>query len=208
MSFDPVPVTLEGRRVRVEPLALRHAEDLYVAGIDKEIWKYMPIPPPESVDDINRWITNALKIAADGTQIPFAIVHARSRKAVGSTRFLDIQRENSSLEIGWTWLGKEFQRTAINTECKYLLLEHAFEHLKAVRVALKTDGRNLQSQRAIERIGALREGTLRKHRRNWDGFVRDTVYFSIVDSEWPAVKARLMRLMVAERPERVSGPRG
>lgn len=197
MSFDPIPVTLKGRHVIVEPLALRHAGDLHAAGADKEIWRYMPILPPESLDDTKCWINDALRTAEGGMQIPFAIVSAPSRTAVGSTRFLDIQRENSSLEIGWTWLGKEYQRTAINTECKYLLLEHAFEHLKAIRVQLKTDGRNLQSQQAIERIGASREGTLRRHRRNWDGFIRDTVYFSIVDAEWPAVKTHLIELVSA-----------
>lgn len=197
MSFDPVPVSLKGRHVSVEPLAVGHAEDLHVAGADREVWRYMPIPPPESIDDTKRWIGDALRKAEGGTEIPFAIVSTRSGKAVGSTRFLDINREHSSLEIGWTWLGKEFQRTPINTECKYLLLEHAFERLKAVRVQLKTDGRNLQSQTAIERIGAAREGTLRKHRRNWDGFVRDSVYFSIVETEWPAVKLRLVELMGA-----------
>ena len=121
----------------------------------------------------------------------FAIVEAASGRAVGSTRFLDILRAHRALEIGWTWVGASFQRTAINTECKLLLLGHAFDGHGAHRVTLKTDARNLRSQRAIERIGGVREGVLRRHRVCWDESVRDTVYYGIVDHEWPQVKARL-----------------
>jgi len=179
----------------VEPLALGHADDLHAAGHKEGFWRYMPVGPPRVLDDTRRWIVEALEAAESGTEIPFAIVSTHSGRAVGSTRFLDIQRSNHSLEIGWTWLGREHQRTAINTECKILLLTHAFEELKAVRVQFKTDGRNEHSQKAIERIGAVREGVLRKNRRNWDGFVRDTVYFSVIESEWPAVKSHLEALL-------------
>jgi RimJ/RimL family protein N-acetyltransferase len=110
---------------------------------------------------------------------------------VGSTRYLDIRRENRGLEIGWTWLAAAVQRTAVNTECKYLLLRHAFETLGAIRVQLRTDLRNLRSQRAIERIGATREGVFRQERIMWDGYLRDSVFYSVIDCEWPAVKARL-----------------
>ena len=116
---------------------------------------------------------------------------------MGSTRFLELQPENSSLEIGWTWIAPEFQRTTINTECKFLLMTHAFEVIGVVRVQLKTDGLNARSQMAIQRIGAKRQGTLRKNRRLWDGFIRDTVHFSVIDSEWSEVKRRLIRLMDA-----------
>jgi RimJ/RimL family protein N-acetyltransferase len=123
--------------------------------------------------------------------VAFAIVSAASGAAVGSTRFLNIERPHRALEIGWTWIGPAWQRSAINTECKLLLLGHAFEQLGAHRVTLKTDARNLRSQRAIERVGGVREGVLRRHRVCWDGFVRDSVYYGIIDGEWPQVKSRL-----------------
>ena len=194
-TFDPQQVTLEGMHVRLEPLARRHAVDLYEVGRDETIWRYMPRPPLKSLEDTQGWIDEALAVSAGGTQIPFAIIERASNRAVGSTRYLDIRRNDRGLEIGWTWIGAQFQRTAVNTECKYLLLTHAFEDQGAVRVQLKTDLRNEPSQRAIERLGAVREGLLRKHIVLWDGFVRDSVYYSIIDSEWPEVKQRLERLL-------------
>ena len=136
-------------------------------------------------------IRQALVASQAGAEVPFAILEADSCKAVGSTRYLDVQPEHRTLEIGWTWIGPRWRRTAINTECKLLLLAHAFEVLAVHRVTLKTDARNVRSQRAIERIGGVREGVLRRHRICWDGSVRDTVYYGIIDEEWPAVKARL-----------------
>ncbi|MBI4573960.1 MAG: GNAT family N-acetyltransferase [candidate division NC10 bacterium] len=195
IPFDPQPVRLEGIHVRLEPLARRHAEDLFEVGRDESIWAYMPRPVLKSVQDTQAMIDQALEVAAGGTQIPFAIIHRRSGRAVGSTRYLDIRRSDRGIEIGWTWLGAAFQRTALNTEGKLLLLTHAFEDQGAVRVQLKTDLRNARSQRAIERLGAVREGVLRKHIILWDGFIRDTVYYSILDSEWPEVKRRLERLL-------------
>ena len=141
----------------------------------------MSRPPLKSVPDTQGWIDQALEVAATGTQIPFAIIERASGKAIGSTRYMDIRRNDRGLEIGWTWIGTAFQRTAMNTECKYLLLRHAFEELGAVRVQLKTDLRNVRSQRAIERLGAVREGVLRKHMVLWDGFIRDTVYYSVIE---------------------------
>lgn len=141
------------------------------------------------------FIDAALKEATTGASQPFAIVHQPTGKAIGSTRCLDIQPENRSLEIGWTWIGTPWQRTAINTECKYLLLRHAFETLNCVRVQLKTDARNQRSQQAILRIGAKLEGTLRKHRINYDGHIRDSVYFSVIAEEWPVVKAKLEQML-------------
>ncbi len=183
--------------MRLEPVAPRHAEDLFAAGSDVAIWTYMPRPVLKSVEDTLGWIQEALAVAAEGSQLPFAIIHRVSGKAIGSTRVLDIQREHRGLEIGWTWVGTAYQRTPVNTECKSLLLTHAFEELGAVRVQLKTDLRNERSQRASERIGAVREGVLRKHMLRWDGFIRDTVYYSIIASEWPDVKRRLERLLRA-----------
>ena len=181
--------------MRLEPVVPRHAEDLFAAGSDGAIWTYMPRPVLKSVGDTLGWIQEALAVAAEGSQLPFAIIHRRSGKAIGSTRYLDIRREHRGLEIGWTWVGTAYQRTPVNTECKSLLLTHAFEELGAVRVQLKTDLRNERSQRAIERIGAVHEGVLRKHMVRWDGFIRDTVYYSILASEWPDVKRRLENLL-------------
>ncbi len=133
-QFDPKPVTLEGSHVRLEPLARRHAEDLFEVGQDETIWPYMSRPPLKSVEDARAWIDQALEVTATDTQIPFAIIERASGKAIGSTRYMDIRRNDRGLEIGWTWIGTAFQRTAMNTECKYLLLRHAFEDLGAVRV--------------------------------------------------------------------------
>jgi N-acetyltransferase len=191
--MDPTPLVLAGSVVRIEPLAERHAPDLLAAADDPNIWTYLPAYQPKSLGDMQAWISDALSCAAGGEQIPFAIVMLTNERAVGSTRFLEIRRDARALEIGWTWLATPVQRSAVNTECKLLLLRHAFEALGALRVQFKTDRRNLRSQRAIERLGAVKEGTLRKHRINHDGFVRDSVYYSIVDDEWPTVKARLLQ---------------
>lgn len=128
-------------------------------------------------------------------ELPFAILDRASGRAAGSTRYLEIRPEHRGLEIGWTWLGRAYRRTAVNTECKYLLLRHAFEVMGAVRVQLKTDARNLASQRAIERIGGVREGVLRRHMVLADGFVRDSVMFSVTDTEWPGARERLLKLL-------------
>jgi RimJ/RimL family protein N-acetyltransferase len=194
--FDPQPIVLEGRLLSLVPLDLCHAEDLYQAGNDEIIWRYMPVPVSKTVEDSRNWISNALQDQNTGTQVAFAICLKETGKAIGSTRYLDIQRENRALEVGWTWIGKAYQRSGVNTECKYLLFRHAFETLGAVRVQLKTDGRNTQSQNAIERIGAKREGILRKSRLVWDCVYRDTVYFSIIESEWSDVKVKLEAKMI------------
>jgi RimJ/RimL family protein N-acetyltransferase len=189
--MNPTPVVLYGDAVKLEPLDPAHADDLLEAGADPEIWRYMPIPRPERVADVVRWIDEAWKLAATGDQLPFAIVDPETGRAIGSTRYLEIHRSWRTLEIGWTWLAASAQRSAANTECKFLLLKHAFEDHGALRVQFKTDGRNLRSQQALERLGAVKEGVLRKQRVNHDGFVRDAVYYSILDDEWPAVKERL-----------------
>lgn len=190
-TMNPLPIVLKGENARLEPLAAKHAEGLFAIGQDEKIWRYLLRPRLESVADAQGFVEEALRVAATGSQLPFAIIDQNSNQVAGSTRYLDIRPNDRAIEIGSTWLGCDFQRTAINTECKYLLLRHAFEEQGAVRVTLKTDGRNEQSQRAIERLGAVREGVLRKHMVMRDGYVRDTVYYSILDSEWPEVKRRL-----------------
>lgn len=186
-----MPPKLIGRYVVIEPLALDHAPDLFAAGSDDETWLYMPLPALRSREDAESMIRQALAETESGREAAFAIVDPGSGRAIGSTRYLDIQPEHRTIEIGWTWIGPAWRRTPVNTECKLLLLTHAFEVFGAQRVTLKTDARNVRSQRAIERIGGVREGVLRKHRICWDGSVRDTVYYGITDAEWPAVKERL-----------------
>jgi N-acetyltransferase len=193
--FDPRPTVLTGAHVLLEPLRLSHANDLLLAGGDDATWRYMARPALRSVEDAESMIRQALVETEAGREVAFAIVATTSGKVVGSTRFLDIQRPHRALEIGWTWIGAPWQRTSINTECKLLLLGHAFDMLGAHRVTLKTDARNERSQRAIERIGGVREGVLRRHRVCWDGFVRDTVYYGILDHEWPQVRTRLERML-------------
>ena len=190
---------LEGAAVRLEPLEERHAEDLYAAGREPSIWTYMPRGPLESVEATRSMIRAVLDASEDGSQWPFATVDRASGRAIGSTRYFDIRPEHRGLEIGWTWLGVAHQRTAANTEQKRLLLAHAFERLGALRVQLKTDARNAKSQRAIERIGAVREGVLRAHMILPDGYMRDSVMYSITASEWPEVRRRLEELEARRR---------
>lgn len=188
-------ITLEGKIVRLEPLQLKHAPDLYVAGQDTRIWRYMSATPGVSLVAMEQWIEIAQQAQAAGHELPFAILSRETGQAVGSTRYLNIVPKDRGLEIGWTWLTPAVQRTGINTECKYLLLRHAFETLGAIRVQLKTDSRNEQSQRAIERIGGVKEGILRNHVIMPDGYLRHSVYYSVIDSEWPSVKGRLEQMM-------------
>ena len=185
------PVTLIGRKVRLEPLSEMHIPDLATAGRDKAIWKFMLYGNVTGEPEMRAWVCALLEAQQRGTDLPFAVIHLGSGKAIGSTRYMDIRSEHHSLEIGGTWYGVAFQRTAVNTECKYLLLKHAFEKLGCIRVQLKTDQRNERSQRALERIGAVWEGTLRNHMILPDGSLRHSVYYSIIDTEWPGVKERL-----------------
>lgn len=201
VDFDPRPVTLEGRVVRLEPLSLEHATHLHEpAAQDASTWDYMPVPPPASPHDTEQWVRHALAERDAGREVPFAIVERSACRAIGSTRYLDLRRTDRALEIGWTWIAPAWRRTAVNTECKLLLLRHAFDDLGAWRVQFKTDARNVASQRAIARLGAVREGVLRRHRRCWDGFVRDTVYYSILDREWQDVRRHLERHAAPDSP--------
>lgn len=192
MTFDPQSVLLEGRHVRLEPLTHGHAEGLFAAGRDPAIFKYLLIPPFASVGAVEEHIDEALRAQAAGTEVAYATVRRSDGHVVGSTRFIDIRRPHRGLEIGWTWIAPEAQRTALNTEAKYLMLRQAFEGWGALRVQLKTDANNAQSRAAILRLGAVYEGILRKQLlRPHDGYERDTAMFSIIESEWPAVKAGL-----------------
>jgi RimJ/RimL family protein N-acetyltransferase len=161
--MNVVPVTLEGALVRLEPLGQQHAEGLLAAAQDEMIWRYLPVPMPRIAQEMRAIIESALEAQAAGKELAFAILERESGAVVGSTRYLNIALADRGLEIGWTWLAPRVQRTGVNTECKYLLLCYAFETVGAMRVQLKTDSRNVISQRAIERLGAVKEGILRKH---------------------------------------------
>jgi RimJ/RimL family protein N-acetyltransferase len=187
---DLTPVTLTGRWLTLEPIEERHAPDIFAAMQDEEVCRYLSWPPPASVEETLTLIREAQEAMARGTTIVFAQVWNETGRAVGSTRLLDVRPADRQVEIGATFLARSAWRTPANTESKYLFLTHCFERLGCVRVALKTDGRNVRSQEAIARLGAVREGVLRRH-MNVRGYQRDTVYYSILDDEWPAVKARL-----------------
>ena len=189
--FTVDSVALTGAGVRLEPLSQDHAQGLYNRGRVAADWAYMPRSCFIDLADTRQWIDEALQ-APD--QLPFAIVESGKGKVVGSTRYLHIRPEHRSLEIGWTWLGQDWQRTGINTQVKLLLLSHAFERLGCVRVEFKTDERNARSQRALERIGATREGVLRNHMIVQGDYIRDSVYFSVIEQDWPQVKERLLLL--------------
>jgi len=188
--IDPRPVTLEGRHVRLEPLSLAHHDRLCAVGLDAELWRW-GLSTLATPADMRAYIETALAWQAQGTAVPFAIVARATGQVVGSTRYANIERADRRLEIGWTWLARAAQRTPANTEAKYLLLRHAFEVLGCIRVEFKTDVLNEPSRAALLRIGAKQEGILRSHMITASGRIRDSVYFSIVAGEWPAVKAGL-----------------
>ena len=189
------PMVLEGRHVRLEPMTEAHVPGLTAIGMNDEIWMNMPYGFMKSEQDIRVWVRGVLGHAAEGTDLPFAVIHLASGNVAGATRYMEIRPEHRGLEIGGTWYGADFQRTVVNTECKYLLLRHAFDVLGCIRVQLKTDLRNERSQRAIERIGATREGLLRNHMVMPDGRFRHSVYYSILDTEWPQVRLKLEGLL-------------
>jgi RimJ/RimL family protein N-acetyltransferase len=187
MTDWSTPVTLTGKYVRLEPMSETHVPGLAAVGLDDSIWEHMLYGDVRSEEDIRNWVRNIL-LRSD---LPFVAIHLASGRVAGATRYLNIVPEFRGLEIGGTWYGLEFQRTAVNTECKYLLLQYAFETLGCIRVQFKTDSRNVRSQHAIERIGAKHEGILRNHMILPDGRFRDSVYYSIIDTEWPDVKKQL-----------------
>jgi N-acetyltransferase len=184
------PVVLQGKHVRLEPLSREHLNGLCEAGLDEDLWRWIPIPVRTAVD-MAAYIETALQEQASGIALPFALIEKSSGRAIGSTRYASIERFHHRVEIGWTWIARPWQRTAVNTEMKYLLLRHAFETLGCMRVELKTDSLNTQSRQAILRIGAREEGLFRNHMITSTGRIRHTVYFSIIKEEWPEVKAKL-----------------
>jgi N-acetyltransferase len=188
--MDLTPPTLKGTHVTLEPIEERHASDLFAAMQDEEVCRYLAWPPPAKLEETLAFVREAREAMARGQSVVFTQVWNASGRAIGSTRLLDVRPADRQVEIGATFLARAYWRTPANTESKLLFLTHCFEKLGCVRVALKTDGRNLRSQEAIARLGAVREGVLRRHMQV-RGYQRDTVYFSILDDEWPAVKARL-----------------
>ncbi|MFP2908726.1 GNAT family N-acetyltransferase [Pyxidicoccus sp. 3LFB2] len=183
------PVVLEGQAVRLEPLRLEHAPAL-AALCEPEIFTWFS-RVLRTREEVEAFISSALTEAERGLERPFVILERETGQPVGTTRYLDIQRHHRTLEIGYTWLGRRVWRTRVNTECKYLLLRHAFESLGVMRVQLKTNRHNVRSRAAMERMGAKFEGILRHHMLVQDGQVRDSAYYSVIDTEWPEVKARL-----------------
>lgn len=184
------PVTLQGEYASLEPLAIEHVNDLAEAAKDGELWNlwYTGIPSPETAEP---YVNDALKMYDDRTAMPFVIREKEGGNIIGSTRFCHIDELNQRAEIGYTWYAKSYQRTAINTECKLMLLTHAFEQLNAIAVEFNTHWHNQASRRAIERLGAKQDGVLRNHQKMADGSYRDTVVFSIIANEWLAVKKGL-----------------
>jgi len=193
-EMNVAPVILEGSHVRLEPLAKAHLAGLTQVGLEEELWRWIPVPV-RTAEEMGAYIDTALEEQKRGVSLPFALIERATGRAIGSTRYGNIDRTHRRAEIGWTWVAREWQRTAVNTEAKYLLLRHAFETLGSIRVELKTDSLNEKSRAAILRIGAQEEGIFRNHMITASGRIRHTVYFSIVDCEWPAVKARLESLL-------------
>ena len=191
------PVILNGKYVRLESMTEDHIPGLAEIGVGQTFWDFMLYGRMDSVEDMRNWVRDILSRAQNGTDLPFVAIHLASGKVAGATRYLNIMPKDRGLEIGGTWYGTEYQRTPVNTECKYLLLTHAFERLGCIRVQLKTDLRNVRSQNAIERIGAKREGILRNHMVLPSGQFRDSVFYSILDSEWPEVKKRLEAILTS-----------
>lgn len=182
------PVTLSGVRVTLEPLHERRAGELLSAAAHDEIWTYLDEPTPSTMEQISVLIDDALREQEQGQRLPFSVVVADTGQAVGSTSYINIRPADRGLEIGWAWTSPAVWGTGINAEATYLLLRHAFEDLGAIRVAMKADLLNIRSQRAIEATGAVREGVWRNHRILSTGRFRDSVYYSLIDSEWPDAK--------------------
>jgi RimJ/RimL family protein N-acetyltransferase len=193
-------VTLEGRFVRLEPLALTHIDALAAVGLDPDLWKWTTtsLRTPE---EVQAYVQSAIDDRGAGRALPFATIERATGTAIGCTRFMNISMPDKRVEIGSTWVAGPWQRTPVNTEAKLLMLRHAFEALGCIRVELKTDRLNERSRNAIKRIGGVEEGILRQHMITASGRLRDTVYYSILDSEWPGVRDRLEARLV-------SGPSG
>jgi RimJ/RimL family protein N-acetyltransferase len=182
-------VTLVGQTVRLEPLREDHVPGLFESSRDPEIWRYLPTEHPQTLDEMHAFYQNAFRLQALGERVPFAVIDIASGKAIGTTSYLHIDEANRSVEIGWTWYATPYQRTSVNTQCKYLLLKRAFEDLGCIRVQITTDELNTRSRAAIERIGGVFEGIARHDRVVKGGRLRSTARYSLVADEWPARKA-------------------
>jgi N-acetyltransferase len=197
LSASDLSTTLNGRLVRVEPLSAEHEPGLIDAAGDPGMFAWMPVDMASSRDALRDWLMATLQAARDGTAVPFAIVDAGSGRVLGSTRFLELRFEHLRAEIGWTWVTRDAWGTGVNVETKLLLLEQAFERTGLRRVEFKTDARNERSRGALLALGATFEGILRKHMVVRDGGPRDSAYYSVIDDEWPAVKAHLQQRLSA-----------
>ena len=191
LSADALRGHFRGRFVALEPLAAEHADGLATAASDADMFAWMPVDMASSPDALGAWLTDSLALAAAGTAVPYAILAADSGRVLGSTRFLELRFEHLRAEIGWTWVTRPAWGTGVNVETKLLLLAHAFEHAGLRRVEFKTDARNERSRGALLALGASFEGILRKHMVVRDDGARDSAYFSVIDDEWPSVKAGL-----------------
>lgn len=187
-------IILEGNTVKLVPMENSHLDGLWDAGHNQSIWEFTSSKVRNKAE-MKKIIVSAIAEREKGTQLPFTVIDKKTGEIVGSTRFMDISEVHKSLEIGWTWYSPEYWRTRINTESKFLLLQYVFETMGLNRVQFCTDSRNVRSQAAIARLGAVREGVLRKHRIIADGYVRDTVVFSILKEEWPKIKRELQEKM-------------
>jgi RimJ/RimL family protein N-acetyltransferase len=194
-AFDPRRVTLTGTHGRLEPLRREHATELFPVAHDEDIWKLMLVPMPREVAELERWIVSALEEQILGNQVAFLTRRTSDGAVIGSTRFLHIDRGNKTAEIGWTFLGREARRTVANTEAKFLQLRHLFEDLGAHRVWLQTDKLNERSQRAMERLGAIKEGEHRDDRISHDGRIRTSVVYGITRTDWPSVRDHIRALL-------------
>ena len=188
--MDLTPLTLHGRTIRLEPLGLHHVDALAAVGLDPALWA-LTQSVVRDAGEMRAYVEEALAEQRAGTALPFATVEQATGTVVGSTRFGSVSHEHRRVEIGWTWIAPRWQRSAVNTEAKYLMLRHAFETMGARRVELKTNALNTRSRAAMRRIGATEEGTMRQHMIRPDGSSRDSVWFSIIDGEWPAVREAL-----------------
>lgn len=192
--MDVQPITLTGAHIRLEPMSLDHHAALCAVGLDRKLWRWTvaEILTPE---DMHAYMQTALQWQRDGTALPFVTIEGVSGRVVGSTRFMNIDKPNRKVEIGSTWIAQPWQRTPVNTDAKYLMLRHAFETLGCIRVELKTDSLNEKARNAIRRLGAKEEGIFRNHMICYGGRIRHSAWYSVTDSEWPAVKARLEALL-------------
>lgn len=188
-------VTLQGKYVRLEPMGEQHIAGLTEIGVGQSFWNFMLYGDMNTETDMRNWVLDILEREKKGGDLPFVAIQLASGRVAGATRYLNIMPKDRGLEVGGTWYGVDFQRTAVNTECKYLLLTHAFETLKCIRVQIKTDSLNVRSQAAIERLGAVKEGILRNHMILPDGRIRHSVFYSILDSEWEGVKKNLEAML-------------